>query len=112
MPRGCRARTLCVSSQRPAAMSRPDPAVGRPACAFPESIQEGGATVLDVRALPAPEPLVRALSAADALSPGGELTVLTPMLPVPLLQQLLARGLRAQAELLDDGSARVRVRRP
>ena len=54
----------------------------RPAHAVPEFIQESGATVLDVRALPAPEPLVRALSAADALSPGGELTVLTTMLPV------------------------------
>ncbi|HSR64967.1 MAG TPA: DUF2249 domain-containing protein [Xanthomonadaceae bacterium] len=68
--------------------------------------------VLDLRALPAPEPLVRALAAADALAPGARLEVLTPMLPLPLLQQLLARGLRANAELLADGSARVCVRRP
>lgn len=68
--------------------------------------------VLDLRALPAPEPLVRALAAADALAPGASLDVLTPMLPVPLLQQLMERGLRANAELLADGSARVRVYRP
>lgn len=90
-----------------------DPAVGYPSRAIlPESTRDAGPRLLDLRALPAPEPLVRALAAADVLASGEELTVLTPMLPVPLLQQLLAHGMRANAELLADGSARVCVRRP
>ena len=40
------------------------------------------------------------------------LVVLTPLLPLPLLQLLeLQGGLDAHAELLDDGSARVVIRR-
>lgn len=48
---------------------------------------------LDLRALPAPEPLLRALEAADALAPGAALRVLTPLLPLPLLEALATRGL-------------------
>ena len=77
-----------------------------------ESSGISGTPVLDLRALPAPEPLLRALAAADALAAGASLDVLTPMLPLPLLQQLMERGLRASAQLLADGSARVHVRRP
>ena len=68
--------------------------------------------VLDLRALPAPAAAARALSAAEALPPGATLALLTPVLPLPLLQQLLERGLRADAQVLADGSARVCVRRP
>lgn len=68
--------------------------------------------VLDVRGLPAPEPLERALSAAQALASGAELVVLTPLMPYPLLQLLSARGFEAAAEFLPGGQARVRVRRP
>lgn len=66
---------------------------------------------LDLRHLPAPEPLERAIAAADALTPGGKLEVWTPMLPVPLLQLLDARGFTASAELLEDGTARIVVER-
>jgi len=66
---------------------------------------------LDLRQLPAPEPLERAIAAADALSPGAKLEVWTPMLPVPLLQLLDARGFTACAELLKDGTARIVVAR-
>lgn len=89
-----------------------EPAAGRPAHALrPESTRAAGPQALDLRAMPAPEPLVRALAAAERLSPGDELVVLTPMLPMPLLEQLLARGLRANVELRDDGSARVWIRK-
>jgi len=48
---------------------------------------------LDLRGLPAPEPLLQALAAADALAPGTALRVWTPLLPWPLLQALSERGL-------------------
>lgn len=67
---------------------------------------------LDLRHLPAPEPMQRALAACEGLAPGRVLELLTPLLPMPLLQVLEARGFEASAELLYDGSARVRVRRP
>ena len=67
---------------------------------------------LDLRGLPAPEPMMRALAAADALRPGQVLQVLTPLLPTPLLDVLCARGLQATAALLADGSARVLIRCP
>jgi hypothetical protein len=66
---------------------------------------------LDLRHLPAPEPLERAIAAADALAPGAKLEVWTPMLPVPLLQLLDARGFRVRAELLKDGTTRIFVER-
>lgn len=56
----------------------------RPGAAVPE---------LDLRALPPPEPLLQALAAADALAPGAAVRVLTPLLPLPLLEALTARGL-------------------
>ncbi|KQX99342.1 hypothetical protein ASD22_03515 [Rhodanobacter sp. Root480] len=67
---------------------------------------------LDLRALPMPEPMERALAAADALPPGGALSVLTPFMPLPLLEVLAERGLHAEAELLPDQGARVWIRRP
>lgn len=67
---------------------------------------------LDLRGLPSPEPLERALAAAGALAQGAELVVLTPLMPYPLLQLLSARGFEAAAEFLPGGHARVRVRRP
>lgn len=68
--------------------------------------------VLDLRRLPAPEPMARALQAVDALAPGATLTLLTPLMPMPLLHALDARGYDAQAQLLRDGCARVVVTRP
>ena len=67
---------------------------------------------LDLRALPSPEPMRRALAAADALRPGQQLQVLTPLLPTPLLEVLAARGLQATATLLPAGGARVVIRYP
>lgn len=83
---------------------------GAGACAFAVPHQEA-IPCLDLRHRPAPEPLERAIAAADALAPGGKLEVWTPMLPVPLLQLLDARGFTARAELLKDGTARIFIER-
>lgn len=63
--------------------------------------------VLDVRHLPAPEPMQQALAAADRLGPGDVLEVLTPLMPIPLLAALAERGLEAQASCLTGGGARI-----
>lgn len=67
---------------------------------------------LDLRGLPAPEPMLRALAVADALRPGQRVQVLTPLLPTPLLDVLMARGLQATATPLPAGGARVVIRCP
>lgn len=67
---------------------------------------------LDLRGLQAPEPMVQALAAAAALEPGQSIEVLTPWMPLPLLEQLAANGMRAQGILLPDGGACVHIRRP
>lgn len=72
----------------------------------------GDADVLDLRGLVAPEPLERALAAADRLEPGARIEVLTPMMPLPLIELLGARGLEVAAERGPNGSARVAIRRP
>lgn len=53
---------------------------------------------IDLRALQAPEPMLRALEAADGLAPGESVCVLTPLFPPPLLDALTARGLRHEVE--------------
>jgi hypothetical protein len=67
---------------------------------------------LDLRGLPAPEPMLRALVAADALAPGAAVSVLTPLVPLPLLDALRARGLRHCVEALPGGGARVLIQHP
>lgn len=69
-------------------------------------------TALDFRGLPAPEPMARALAAADALLPGGEVAVLTPLMPLPLLDLLAARGLLTHSRALADGGVATLIRRP
>ena len=66
---------------------------------------------IDLRALPSPQPLERGLAAAEALPRGGRVVLLTPLLPMPLLQLLDTRGFTTESRLLSDGSARVVVRR-
>lgn len=67
---------------------------------------------LDLRDLPAPEPMMRALAAAEVMAPGSTLVVLTPLLPMPLLQLLAVRGFDASAECQPGGTASVTIRRP
>ncbi|MFC4525254.1 DUF2249 domain-containing protein [Dyella halodurans] len=68
------------------------------------------AAPLDLRELAPPEPLQRALAAADTLVPGQSLVVLTPLMPMPLLTALAERGLDARAEPLAEGGTRVTIR--
>lgn len=65
--------------------------------------------ILDLRDLPAPEPLVRALAAIDALPPGGVLRVLTPMQPQPLLDLLRSRRIGYSTMPCEDGGCAVTV---
>ena len=68
---------------------------------------------LDLRHLPPPQPMQRALDAADALAPGELLAIVAPMLPRPLLMELAQRGFEADpGEPGSDGSVRVQIRRP
>jgi hypothetical protein len=67
---------------------------------------------LDLRWLPSPEPMLRALAIADALLPGQAVQVLTPLLPTPLLDALVLRGMQATAFALPTGGARVLIRCP
>ncbi|MBP8272247.1 MAG: sulfurtransferase TusA family protein [Sphaerotilus sp.] len=67
---------------------------------------------LDLRGLTMPEPMRRALRAADALEPGQALEVLTASPSMPLLKALDERGLRWRTEPLEDGGAWVAILRP
>lgn len=78
----------------------------------PVSPNASTVTELDLRDLSAPEPLLRALAAADALTPGEAVHVLTPLLPLPLLQALTERGLQHRAHALADYGVRVVIERP
>lgn len=69
-------------------------------------------TCLDLRALPAPGPLERAIAATEALAAGGRIDLLTPQMPYPLIQLLGERGFEVAAERRADGSAHVLVQRP
>ena len=67
---------------------------------------------VDLRGLPAPEPLLRALAMANDLEVGDDIVVLTPMWPHPLLAELDERGLSYRARALPDGGARILIERP
>lgn len=64
---------------------------------------------LDLRQLPAPEPLVRALAAVEALAAGAVLRLLTPMRPLPLLEALRERRLGYSVTDHEDGGCAVTV---
>jgi TusA-related sulfurtransferase len=58
---------------------------------------------LDLRGLPPPEPLQRALEAVALLAPGEEVVVVTERRPVHLLALLAERGCTVRDEELPDG---------
>lgn len=68
--------------------------------------------LLDLRHLPAPEPLLRIERALTDLPAGAVLHTHTPMLPRPLLARLEAAGWRYALRLFPDGTAMVAIRRP
>lgn len=114
---GSRQRTCPPDGMPVAAVSialpeRLGPHHARDANAAGTALRAGRAACLDLRRLPAPEPMERALQAVDALAPGAELVLLTPLMPVPLLQVLEQRGFEVDARLSSDWSARVTVRAP
>lgn len=64
---------------------------------------------LDLRHLPAPEPMVRILDALPSLGAGRTLLARTPCRPVPLLERLKAMGFRADVVVAAAGDAWVRI---
>ncbi|KQY16229.1 hypothetical protein ASD28_22560 [Massilia sp. Root133] len=59
--------------------------------------------LLDLRALPAPEPMERVLDALDSLADGARLRVLLAREPHPLYGILARTGYRWRSEWQDDG---------
>jgi len=66
---------------------------------------------LDLRALPAPEPLERVLDALDRLAPGAALRVLLAREPHPLYRMLEREGWRHRAEWRADGACLLCIER-
>ncbi|HIY70807.1 MAG TPA: DUF2249 domain-containing protein [Candidatus Luteimonas excrementigallinarum] len=62
---------------------------------------------LDLRHLPAPEPMERILDAVEALCPGDSIEALTPFWPAPLLPLLEMQGCAWRREPSPAGHARV-----
>lgn len=83
-----------------------------PTCRCATASADAQAATLDLRGLVAPEPMQRAIAAAEALRPGQSIDVLTPLIPMPLLAALAERGWQAQVVSLPEGGARVTIRRP
>ncbi|MGY0560407.1 DUF2249 domain-containing protein [Luteimonas sp. A277] len=64
---------------------------------------------LDLRHLPAPEPMERLLNAVDALTPGDSIEALTPFWPTPLLPILEMQGCAWRREPSPDSHARILI---
>jgi len=73
--------------------------------------EPGRRTVLDVRALEPPQPMVRVLEEAERLGPGDELEVRHERRPVFLYPQLDERGFVHETDEPEPGVVRIRVRR-
>jgi uncharacterized protein (DUF2249 family) len=70
-----------------------------------------GRTVIDVRGLEPPQPMVRVLEAVDWLAPGAELEVLHERRPTFLYPQLEDRGFVHDTDEPEPGLVRIRIRR-
>ncbi len=81
------------------AAARPDPG-------FNESVE---VLEMDLRHLPAPEPMVRILDALASLADGQALLARTPCRPEPLLQRLEAIGYHADVAVAPGGDAWVYI---
>ena len=83
--------------------------------AAPAPSRPGGAvrgrTVVDVRGLEPPQPMVRVLEALDWLAPGAELEVLHERRPTFLYPQLEDRGFVHETDEPEPGLIRIRIRR-
>lgn len=67
---------------------------------------------LDVRLLPAPEPMIRILEAVTMLAPGETLQVIHNRIPHLLYPRLKERGLQVITEEQPDGEVRLTISRP
>lgn len=93
-------------------MVAPSPSFPDAACLPGWAADADGLPVIDLRSLPAPEPLIRALDAAGTLAPGEAVHVLTPLQPIPLFEILDARGLLYAAWPAEGGGARILIQNP
>ena len=73
---------------------------------------DGDTTVLDVRGLEPPEPMVQILERLDALDLGQRFVVLHERRPMFLYPQLDERGFLHETEELEPGLVRIVIRRP
>ena len=70
-----------------------------------------GRTVIDVRGLEPPQPMMHVLEAVDRLGPGAELEVLHERRPTFLYPQLEDRGFVHETDEPEPGLVRIRIRR-
>ena len=89
-------------NQVAAVSPKPEPAV---------NAGEPNACEVDARGLEPPEPMLRILSALEALASGGVLRARTDRRPIHLLPELEARGVRHESEEQPDGSWSTTLRR-
>ena len=68
------------------------------------------AALLDLRHLPAPEPMWRILDALSKLAPGRVLRARTPRLPLPLIKLLEREGHAVDIDASDTGDDWVTIR--
>jgi uncharacterized protein (DUF2249 family) len=92
------------------AAAAPGPLEGAPSAAAPAVPASGSTTVLDVRGLEPPEPMVRVLEALARLAPGDRLEVLHERRPMFLYPQLDERGFVHETEDLEPGLVRIAIR--
>jgi len=69
-------------------------------------------SIVDVRGLPPPEPMVRVLERLDRLAPGATLTVLHERRPMFLYPQLDDQGFIHATDEPEPGLVRIVIRRP
>ena len=78
--------------------------------ALADATDDGVETIeLDLRRLPAPEPMVRILEALAELGDGQALLARTPCHPRPLLDRLAGMGFRAEVVVEASGEAWVHI---
>jgi len=87
-----------------AASASPSSVAGDPA---DREAPESGETVLDVRGLEPPEPMVRTLAALEELAPGETLIQVNVRVPRFLLPKLAERGFRY--DVLEESDEKVRI---
>ena len=90
---------------------RDDAPPDRPAAVTAAAAPAGGRTVLDVRGLEPPQPMVRVLEAVDRLGPGAELEVRHDRRPLLLYPQLDERGFVHETDEPEAGLVRILIRR-